>query len=100
MIKVKCRKCGSENIKKNGKTYTGKQKFHCKDCKFYGTLDTKDSEIKEKERLIEKLLFRKGFTKGYLKNYRNKSKYSCENSKKKVQRKYLIQSNHQKKDLL
>jgi transposase-like protein len=56
MIKVKCRKCGSENIKKNGKTYTGKQKFHCKDCKFYGTLDTKDSEIKEKERLIEKLL--------------------------------------------
>lgn len=56
MIKIKCRKCGSENIKKNGKTYTGRQKFHCKDCKFYGTLNTKDSEIKTKEQLVEKLL--------------------------------------------
>ena len=34
----RCTKCQSENIVKNGKTKTGKQKYHCKACHAYGTL--------------------------------------------------------------
>ena len=34
-----CRKCGSIDIVKNGRTKAGKQKYHCKDCHAYGTLE-------------------------------------------------------------
>ena len=33
-----CTNCGSENIVKNG-TCKGQQKFHCKDCNCYRTLN-------------------------------------------------------------
>lgn len=36
-----CRKCGSEMIVKNGLDYKGDQKYHCKDCGAYGTLEPK-----------------------------------------------------------
>ena len=36
-----CTNCKSENIVKNGKTKTGQQKYHCKDCKCYRTLNPK-----------------------------------------------------------
>jgi len=35
MIAMKCRRCGSENIRKNGRTPAGRQKIHCKNCRFY-----------------------------------------------------------------
>lgn len=44
MITAKCRRCGSENICKNGTTPTGRQKIHCKKCNFYSTLDIKSEE--------------------------------------------------------
>ena len=56
MIGIPCRKCGSINIRKNGKTENGDQKYHCKDCGFYGTLVTQEEKQKKKEELIEKLL--------------------------------------------
>jgi transposase-like protein len=56
MITVLCRKCGSIRIRKNGKTKTGAQKYHCKACHFYGTLTTSEEKQKEKERIIGKLL--------------------------------------------
>jgi len=35
-----CRHCGSENLRKNGLCkVTQKQKFHCKHCNKYGTLE-------------------------------------------------------------
>ncbi len=33
-----CPKCGGTNIVKNGTDYKGSQKYHCHDCKAYGTL--------------------------------------------------------------
>lgn len=33
-----CPQCGSENMVKNGHDYKGAQKYHCHDCKSYGTL--------------------------------------------------------------
>jgi transposase-like protein len=44
MIAITGRKCGSLNLRKNGRTRTGQQKFHCKNCNAYGTLDTKARE--------------------------------------------------------
>ena len=34
-----CTRCGSIHIVRNGCDKNGKQKFHCKDCHAYGTLN-------------------------------------------------------------
>ncbi len=34
-----CTKCQSKRIVKNGKTKAGRQKYHCKVCNAYGTLN-------------------------------------------------------------
>ena len=39
IIVNRCKKCQSENIVKNGKTKAGRQKYHCKACDTYGTLN-------------------------------------------------------------
>jgi insertion element IS1 protein InsB len=38
-ITHKCTKCGSTNIRRNGLSPAGKQKFHCKACNTYSTLE-------------------------------------------------------------
>ena len=35
----RCPKCGSPNVVKHSHDYKGAQKFHCRECKAYGTLD-------------------------------------------------------------
>lgn len=55
MIAMTCRRCGSVNLRKNGHTPSGQQKFHCKDCNAYGTLDTLDQERASKRATVEKL---------------------------------------------
>lgn len=55
VIAITCRRCGSVNLRKNGRTATGQQKFHCKACNAYGTLDTKDLERAHKRATVEKL---------------------------------------------
>lgn len=48
-----CSSCGSNNIVKNGKTSTGKQKYFCKDCNAYRTLGaTQVYTEEEKERIL------------------------------------------------
>src|SRR5215217_4408642 len=55
MIAIRCRRCGSVNLRKNGHTPSGQQKFHCKDCNAYGTLDVKDEQRAHKRATVEKL---------------------------------------------
>ena len=55
MIALTCRRCGSTQLRKNGRTATGQQKFHCKGCNFYGTLDTKDQERALRVATVRKL---------------------------------------------
>lgn len=55
MIAIRCRRCDSVNLRKNGHTPSGQQKFHCKDCNAYGTLDTKEQERAHKQATVEKL---------------------------------------------
>ena len=35
----RCAGCGSENLKRNGFTVGGKQKYHCRDCGRYGSVN-------------------------------------------------------------
>ena len=44
MTAAECR--GSENIRKNRRTPAGRQKIHCRNCRFYSTLDIKTGEPK------------------------------------------------------
>jgi len=39
IITHSCPKCGSTDMVKNGHDYKGAQKYHCKTCRAYGTLD-------------------------------------------------------------
>ena len=55
MIAITCRRCGSTQLRKNGRTASGQQKFHCKACNFYGTLDTKEQERAQRRATVEKL---------------------------------------------
>lgn len=55
MIAHTCRRCGSARLRKNGRTRSGQQKLHCKDCNFYGTLDTKEHERSARQAIVEKL---------------------------------------------
>lgn len=55
MIAIPCRRCGSTHLRKNGRTASGQQKFHCKACNFYGTLDTKDQERADRHATVAKL---------------------------------------------
>ena len=55
MIAAKCRRCGSENIRRNGRTPAGRQKIHCKKCNFYSTLDIKSEEREFRLKTAENL---------------------------------------------
>jgi IS1 family transposase len=70
MINISCRKCGSTDIRKNGLTNGGAQKYHCKACKFYGTLVTQEEKQKKKEELIEKLLYERVSQRGIARTVR------------------------------
>jgi len=55
MIKkaIKCVKCDSENIVKNGKSSNGKQKYKCLDCKAYRTLNSTRKTESEQDKILE-----------------------------------------------
>lgn len=55
MIAVTCRRCSSTALRRNGRTLAGQQKFHCKGCNLYGTLETKEVEREQKRELIAQL---------------------------------------------
>ncbi len=55
MIAVRCPQCASPKLVKNGRTSRGQQKYHCKDCRRYGTLDTHHAERERQRQLVEQL---------------------------------------------
>jgi transposase-like protein len=55
MLALTCRRCGSVNLRKNGRTKDGRQQVHCKDCNFYSTLDTLDAQRAEQRATAERL---------------------------------------------
>jgi transposase-like protein len=55
MIAIRCPNCDSPALQKNGRTTTGQQKYHCKACNRYGTLDTRQAERERQQQLVEQL---------------------------------------------
>ena len=49
IITNECNKCQSINLTKNGLTKKGKQKYHCKDCGSYGTLNPEPKYSQERK---------------------------------------------------
>ena len=52
---LRCKKCTSTNVKKNGVTAAGRQKYHCKACGMYTTTEDAAQERAAKEALVEQL---------------------------------------------
>ncbi len=55
MIVIKCRRCDSDKIRKNGLTKTGRQQIHCRNCNFYSTIDLKSSERESRHQIADRL---------------------------------------------
>ncbi len=49
-----CRKCGSENIARNGHNRSGNAQYHCHDCNFFGVLKPKVSYTEDRKAEILK----------------------------------------------
>lgn len=63
IITHQCPKCGSEDMVKNGRDYKGSQKYHCKACDSYGTLQaqsgyTASTKKQVKQALMERVSLR------------------------------------------
>ena len=57
---MKCPKCNSQYIVKNGHTHTGKQNFKCRDCNRQFVMAPRHQPISEETReLIDRLLLEK-----------------------------------------
>ena len=52
---LRCKKCGSTNVKKNGLTAARRQKYHCKACGVHTTTDAAARERAAKEALVDNL---------------------------------------------
>lgn len=55
MIALVCRRCTSTNIQKNGRTPTGHQQIHCRDCNFYSTLETQQAHREALYKQVDRL---------------------------------------------
>lgn len=53
MIAIRCHKCGSPDLVKNSRTSIGQQKYYCKACPRYGTLETKGAKRQRQRHLVE-----------------------------------------------
>ncbi|MEL6821791.1 MAG: transposase [Calditrichota bacterium] len=59
-IRYKCRKCGSENIVKNGKNRCGSQQYICRDCNASGVLMPKSRYSEAQKNEILQAYYEKG----------------------------------------
>ena len=56
MIAYTCRRCGSKNVRKNGRTKRGHQHMHCRDCNFYSTLEVAVVKRADRYRQLDALM--------------------------------------------
>ena len=53
IVTHKCPRCGSADLVKNGHDYKGDQKFHCKSCDRYGTLNAQKGYSREIQQRVK-----------------------------------------------
>lgn len=64
-----CTNCASENIVKNGKRPNGQQKYHCKNCGVYRTIEPKVKYTEEKRQEIIKVYQERASMRGIKRIY-------------------------------
>jgi transposase-like protein len=52
---MECKKCGSTNTVKNGRTAAGQQQYHCRACGVYTVTDDRARERAIKMEIVDKL---------------------------------------------
>ena len=92
IVTYSCRKCGSNNITKNGKNCCGNEQYHCKDCGVYAVLQPKCTYTQEKKELIIKAYAERpsmrgierifGVSRQTLANWLKKKRQNCQSSHK------------------
>lgn len=55
MIAICCPTCDSPHLRKNGRTASGQQKYHCTACNRYDTLETRAAARQHQQHLVEHL---------------------------------------------
>ena len=87
-----CRHCGSQNISKNGHCkVTQKQKFHCKDCNKYGTLELEQGITAQAKEQILSAYFERPSMRGIARVF---------HISRNTLRDWLIQEGHKNPDLM
>ncbi len=64
MSSLSCKKCGSSAVKKNGRTTTGRQKYHCKACGVHTTTEHAAQERAQQLALAEHLHYERVSQRG------------------------------------
>ncbi len=64
IITHQCPQCGSQNMVKNGHEYKGAQKYQCKDCMSYGTLDAQRGYDNQTRRQVRRAVLERMSLRG------------------------------------
>jgi len=59
-----CARCTSTNLRKNGLSAEKRQRYHCKDCNFYGTISDVEQKRVERYQQVENLLLERTSLRG------------------------------------
>jgi insertion element IS1 protein InsB len=64
IITYECPHCGSLDLVKNGHDYKGAQKYHCKACKRYGTLNSQRGYTQQRREQVQRALLERVSLRG------------------------------------
>lgn len=59
-----CSRCDSVNLRKNGLSAEKRQRYHCKDCNFYGTISDMEQKRTQRYQQVEELLLERTSLRG------------------------------------
>jgi transposase-like protein len=71
---LNCKKCGSPNLVKSGKTKYGTQRYLCKECHYHGTV-TGGKSVKDKTQPPCSICGNKGYSKGLCQYHYHQQRY-------------------------
>jgi len=64
IVTYECPDCGSLDLVKNGHDYKGSQKFHCKNCNRYGTLEVEKGYGQQRQDEVKRAVLERSSLRG------------------------------------
>jgi transposase-like protein len=64
IVTYECPDCGSVDLVKNGHDYKGSQKYHCKNCNRYGTLQAKKGYSQQQQSQVKQAVLERSSLRG------------------------------------